>query len=408
MTDQDKPGAAIEAQDRQAVATLDDADSIVIPTPVAGMNITFRKGQLTLDAEQMRLLAPLRIDSDYDPGQVMVWLLDARARGFNPWARETFLYKIGNEYIRHVGIEGLRKKAEDTHEYRGQTAPEFAGPDGRWTDLWLRGDVPPIAARVGIYRKGFAAPVYRPVYWEEYCPLIDEEVWEGRGRDRKKVRTGQRVPAANWKPASRGGKPLVMFAKCAEAAAFRAAFPNQFQGYYVPEETEKLKYDRQAEAEADAADERRKAAYAKATGQSAPAAPQANPRVMDGEFRDITPPAPGHATVADRELALAELAMQAMVLDRDVPWMTKRWSAARMGRTFDTATPDEVVEHVVRFRPYVIEALRGQQREAEADSYQAAGNGLGTVADLLGGRVEPDPTDEPAEPPAEAPAEENA
>lgn len=397
MPEADNPGVttsaepgAVEVQARDAVATLADNDEVIIPTPVAGLALRFTKGQSTLTPENMRLLAPLRIEADYDPAQVMVWLLDARARGFNPWARETFLYKIGGQYVRHVGIEGLRKKAELTGQYRGQTAPEFAGPDGKWTDLWLH-ERAPLAARVGIYRAGFAAPVYRPIFWAEYCPMIEEERWVGHGRDRRKERTGQWVPAANWRPASRGGKPLVMLAKCAEAAAFRAAFPNEFQGYYVPEETQKMTLDAQREAAMDAATERRHAAYRKAQQQDGPApAPAAGAGAGAGKVVDST--AVEHSrpqTPAEhRDLAMAELIMQATIFDRDMAWMTRRWSAARGGRTFDTASPAEVVEHALRFRSYAIEALRGQNRHAEADAYERAGDVITTVAELLGGRIE--------------------
>lgn len=369
-----------EPEGRGALATLGDDDEIIIPTPIDGLPLIFTKDQKQLTPEQMRILAPLRIEADYDPGQVWMWLLDCRSRGFDPYARESFLYRIGKDLVRHVGIEGLRRKAQESGEYRGQTAPQFAGPDGVWKDVWTSPQ-PPLACRVGVYRAGFVEAVFRPVYWEEYCPMVDEYVWEDGPRGRRKRYTGNKVPSPMWRRADQGGKPLTMVSKCAEAAAMRAAWPNTFGGYYVPEETEKSRTDaaREAEAAHDAAAERRHAAYQKAN----PAA--ARIMVVDSTAEDTTPVQDVPQQLG--ALALAELEMQAEVLQRDVPWMVKKWVAARGGRDFSTASPAEVVEVVLSARPYVIEALRMAGRDAEADAYERAGTAIMSVGQLLGQEV---------------------
>jgi hypothetical protein len=366
---------AAVARRREPAATL-DGDTIVIPTHVAGLPLRFTRDQQQLNPEQMRMLAPLGIDADYDIGEVIAFLMDCRKRGFDPYAKEAMLYRIAGKYIRHVGIEGLRRKAEETREYRGQAPPMFCGPDGVWKDVWT-GDEPPLAAKVGVYRAGFVEAVSRPVFWDEYCPTQEEKRQLGRNQWEK---TGRRVPIANWRPASQGGKPLVMLIKCAEAAALRAAWPNTFSGYYVPEETAKMRADadqhtaaaKEAEAQRDAAAERRHAAYTKANP------PAARERVIDGTAIDTTP-----ADDQRGELARAEICWQAETLGRDVEWITRRWRAARAGQDFTTATTQEVVELALRYRPVVAEALRKAGQTQQADRYAATGDRIAPLTELL-------------------------
>jgi hypothetical protein len=363
---------------RESVATL-DGDTIVIPTHVDGLPLRFTRTQKHLDADQMRLLGPLGIEADYDLGEVIAFLVDCRKRGFDPYAKEAMLYRIAGKYIRHVGIEGLRRKAEETREYRGQAPPMFCGPDGVWKDVWTS-EQPPLAAKVGVYRAGFVEAVSRPVFWDEYCPMQAEKVQDRTGRW---VPTGKRVPIANWKPANKGGKPLVMLVKVAEATSLRAAWPNTFSGYYVPEETAKMRVDeiadleasKEAEAARDAAAERRRAAYTKANP------PPVRERVIDGEAVDTTPTAGDD----DRrgELARAELAWQAGILGKDLDWITRRWRAARGGQDFATATAQEAVELTLRYRPVVAEALRNAGQDEQADRYANAGDRIAPLEDLL-------------------------
>jgi hypothetical protein len=353
-----------------------DGDTIVIPTHIDGLPLRFDRTQKQLTPDQMRLLSPLGIEADYDIGEVIAFLMDCRKRGFDPYAKEAMLYRIAGKYIRHVGIEGLRRKAEETREYRGQAPPLFCGPDGIWKDVWT-GDEPPLAAKVGVYRAGFVEAVARPVFWDEYCPMQAESVQDERtGRWHK---TGKRIPIANWKPASKGGKPLVMLVKVAEAAALRAAWPNTFSGYYVPEETAKMRVDaeqaaaddKQAEADRDAATERRRAAFAKANP------PAAREKVIDGET------VPDTDTEQRAGLARTELAWQASVLGRDLDWITRRWRAARDGRDFATATAQETVELMLRYRPVVAEALHSQGDHERADRYATAGDRIASLDELL-------------------------
>ena len=118
-----------------------------------------------------------------------------------------------------TGIDGIRLIAERSSLYAGQDPPEWCGPDGQWTDVWLS-DEPPAAARVAVYRKDFARPVVGVAKFDSYA-------------DRWPPKDGQAVGDLRnlWK-----SMPEAMIAKCAEALALRKAFPNDLSGVYVAEE----------------------------------------------------------------------------------------------------------------------------------------------------------------------------
>lgn len=111
-----------------------------------------------------------------------------------------------------VSIDGFRLVAQRSGDYAGQVGPEWCGPDGVWRDIWTSAEHP-FAARVGVLRRGFSAPLYAIAKWSSYAATTKGEL------------------TFIWKKF-----PDLMLAKCAEALALRRAFPMELSGLYTTEE----------------------------------------------------------------------------------------------------------------------------------------------------------------------------
>lgn len=121
------------------------------------------------------------------------------------------------ELVIITSIDGLRAVAESTGEYRGQDGPYWCNNDGQWNDVWLPTQKFPLAAKVGVLRKDFPAPLFGVARFDSYVQLV------GKGEQRK--------PNHFWLKMSD-----VLTAKCAEANALRRAFPQLLSGVFIEEE----------------------------------------------------------------------------------------------------------------------------------------------------------------------------
>lgn len=171
------------------------------------------------------------IAHDLTDNELALFAAVCKRTGLDPFAKQIYAIKRttrrkvrGNWVDEDVltiqtGIDGIRLIAERSSLYAGQDPPEWCGPDGHWTDVWLP-DEPPAAARVAVYRKDFARPVVGVAKFDSYA-------------DRWPPKDGQQVGDLRnlWKT-----MPEAMIAKCAEALALRKAFPNDLSGIYASEE----------------------------------------------------------------------------------------------------------------------------------------------------------------------------
>jgi phage recombination protein Bet len=151
--------------------------------------------------------------------ELQMFIQTSKRLGLDPFARQIFIVKRYDSESKamvaaiQVSIDGFRLVAERSGQYRGQTAPQWCGPDGKWVDLWTDTANPPFAARVGVHRAGFVEPLYRTARWGSYAQFGKSglfPVWSQYGD--------------------------TMLAKCAESQALRAAFPNELSGIYSKEE----------------------------------------------------------------------------------------------------------------------------------------------------------------------------
>jgi phage recombination protein Bet len=149
--------------------------------------------------------------------ELRLFFYECARRGTHPMDRLIFPVartdKDGNRRVTfQTGIDYLRAAAEETGRYRGQDKPIFG-------KTIKQGDVDvPESVQLTVKRKdpesGEIDPITVEIFWKEYYP-------------------GEKL-GFMWRD-----KPHLMLSKCAEAAAFRKAFPRKLGGLYVNEEMER-------------------------------------------------------------------------------------------------------------------------------------------------------------------------
>lgn len=150
--------------------------------------------------------------------EMIVFAATCARTGLDPFSSPPMIYayvrnqKVGDKWERRLvivtGINGFRSTGESTGEYVGMEGPYWCGEDGVWKEVWLS-QKPPVAAKVGILRKGFAKPVYGIATYRSFY-------------DAKKPTWNQ--------------MPDRMLAVCAEREGWAKTFPRKCGGMYVPEE----------------------------------------------------------------------------------------------------------------------------------------------------------------------------
>lgn len=139
-------------------------------------------------------------------------------RGLNPLFRESHLIKSSDGRINvMVGIDGFRKLAEQTGQYKGQGQAifdgEYEGPIPEWKGK-------PAHCTVTVHREGFEEPMVGESWLEE----------DGMVTGYADSREGQRANG-QWATRTR-----TMLSKVAEARAIRRAFPRSVAGLYTDDE----------------------------------------------------------------------------------------------------------------------------------------------------------------------------
>ncbi|MGH3703003.1 MAG: recombinase RecT [Agromyces sp.] len=151
----------------------------------------------------------------------------------DPIAKQIYAAEMSGKWTILVGVDGMRLVAQRTGQYGGQTPKEWLYPDGQWRSYWIpeahggEAGGKPLAARVGIIRKGFAEPLVVTVTWAEF------------GME-------PRFKGDNW-----GTRPGHMLGIRAETHGLRAAFPMELSGLYTPEDMDGTVLDAELEPSRD-------------------------------------------------------------------------------------------------------------------------------------------------------------
>lgn len=173
--------------------------------------------------------------------ELKLFLAVCRKTGLDPIAKQIYAVKRWDSKEQRevmaiqTGIDGYRLIAERSGKYQGQKGPFWSdgklypmydqngnqvGENLRWLEAWPYPE-PPMLARVGVLRAGFAEPVWAVARYASYVQT---------------VQSGQ--PNKFWKQ-----MPDVMLSKCAESLAIRKAFPMETAGIYTQEEMGQADHD---------------------------------------------------------------------------------------------------------------------------------------------------------------------
>lgn len=242
-------------------------------------HLTISPDQTWWTEAQTLVLKQAGIDDDVTEAELTGFLHLSQRTGLDPFSRQ--IYLIGRWDARaqrkvftpQTAIDGYRVVRDRVIERTNGTLSYddflWCGPDGAWQDVWLDDTVPPVAAKVTVYRNGgrFSA-----------VAKYTEYVQTKKGGDA----TGMWVKM-----------PASQLAKCAEALALRKAFPHDLAGVYTAEEMAQADNPR-GEQLAPERPARRQAAPAEDPWYTTGPAGQdvQDAEVVVGETRQSAPPSP--------------------------------------------------------------------------------------------------------------------
>ena len=181
---------------------------------MTGSSLAITDDQEFFSPKQLAALRQLGV-SNAGNADLAVFFHQAQRTGLDPFARQIYMIERQGKQTIQTGIDGFRLVGRRAADAAGHTVGLsdvlWCGEGGQWTDVWLS-DTPPAAAKVTVYRDGQPFPAV--ALFAEYA---------ARKRDGNLT--------AMW-----ADRPAGQLAKCAEALAWRKAFPQDLSGLYTADE----------------------------------------------------------------------------------------------------------------------------------------------------------------------------
>lgn len=209
---------------------------IAVRTTISDLAIQPEQTQFT--SAQVAALKQLGID-DAPEGDLAVFFHQAKRSGLDPFAKQIYMIgrktKVGGyrgeperwetKYTIQTGIDGYRlngrRAAEQVGEKIRTDGPFWHGTEGGWTDVWVDRR-PPAAAKFTIFRDGEAFT--GTAMYTEFVQT------SGSGDSQR--------PTSMW-----AKMPANQLAKCAEAQAWRKAYPEDFSGIQLEDSAQIVEFD---------------------------------------------------------------------------------------------------------------------------------------------------------------------
>jgi len=195
-------------------------------------------------ADQIRTIKRT-VAADANDLEFDLFMEACRSYGLDPFRKQIFsvIYSKDNQERRKQSIivsrDGCRVLAQRCGDYRPASTPTVFEYDDS-----LKGPTNPkgiVTATVTLHKQDNAGswyPVIGQADWDEFAPIKEGWAYDQEAGRRKP--TGQMTLDASGQWAK---KPKLMIAKCAEAQALRAGWPDQFGGVYQEEEMHRFETD---------------------------------------------------------------------------------------------------------------------------------------------------------------------
>ena len=220
---------------------------------------TVRADQQRFDDNQIAILRQLGIE-DASQGDLDLFFHYCRTTGLDPFRKQ--IYMIGRntkvvewvdqggrrekqerwvtKYTIQTGIDGYRRNGREAAKALGDTisfdGPYWCGDDGQWVDVWVSRSAP-FAAKFTVIRNG--EKFTGVAHFDEFVQT--NAIYEGTGQSRRK--TGEE-PNSMW-----AKMPRNQIAKCAEALAWRRAYPDDFSGLILEDTAQSTVIDQDGNPE---------------------------------------------------------------------------------------------------------------------------------------------------------------